>query len=194
MNATHPLCPKRVLLLTASNNAYTRGVIAGVAAVARLQSWHVSLLLIVPIDAIPFEAFDGVLSTTSAGSPALEASGLPAVMCSGARKRPGLPCVISDNSAIGRLAAEHLLERGLSEFVCFGPGEIAMSTERMKSFSATVQAAGARCRIFDQMDFLSHRQLWLHGSARAGEMIDTVPKPAGVFAVTDELAQGLVGM
>ncbi|MHC5544175.1 substrate-binding domain-containing protein, partial [Singulisphaera rosea] len=53
-----------------------------------------------------------------------------------------LPTVQSDQEAIGALAAEHLLERGFTQFAYFGYSQFEWSRRRRDGFAETVRAAG----------------------------------------------------
>ncbi len=65
---------------------------------------------------------DGALATVNRPADARVAAelGLPVVNLSAAIKDAGLPRVTVDHRAIGRLAAEHLLERGFRRFAYYG--------------------------------------------------------------------------
>lgn len=71
----------------------------------------------------------------------LRRAGVPVVNVSGALARPGLPTVISDNAAIGRLAGEHLTTRLYRRFAFVGmPGQHYSRLRR----AGFLRAAGVR--------------------------------------------------
>jgi LacI family transcriptional regulator len=57
----------------------------------------------------------------------------------------GIPCVMEDNQAIGRLGAEHLLERNFKNFVWAPFFDDAVNEERFQGFAASVRSAGYEC-------------------------------------------------
>jgi LacI family transcriptional regulator len=105
----------------------------------------------------------------------------------------GRPRVLEDNTAIGRLAAEHFLERGFEHIAFFNFGNWWLETERIPAFRRTVETAGAQ---YIELPYYRHvaRQptntvvqerrahRWLVDAIRG------LPKPAGIFAPTDDLA------
>ena len=56
----------------------------------------------------------------------------------------GRPRVLYDNVLIGRLGAEHFVERGFKNIALLNGGNYWMEQERIPSFRETVEAAGAR--------------------------------------------------
>ena len=130
---------------------------------------------------------DGVLSRWSRPDVAdcLLAMPCPAIDLSGRRLPFGLPRIHCDDMAIGRLAAEHLLERGLRQFgFCGFDGEV-WSMRRRDGFLNTLQRAGVRCDLYESPwiglaaqpfeDDQQYIESWLNG----------LPKPVGVMACND---------
>jgi len=112
-------------------------------------------------------------------------AGLVVVNISSRMAAPGLPSVLCDNHAIGRLAAEHLLERGFRHLAFYGyPADYTHSEHRHDAFAATAAEAGVA---------VDHRRVagWsIADQARAvADWIESLPTPVGVFAVNDELAK-----
>lgn len=132
---------------------------------------------------------DGLIAAvnTVALAQALASWRRPFVNVSAILPEPPLPRVGEDNLAIGRLAAEHFLERGLCHFGFVGPPDWLYSREREQGFRRAIEAAGYRvasyhdpaCGPFDPS--ARHRPLdrrmrrWLFG----------LPKPVGLFATDD---------
>jgi len=105
--------------------------------------------------------------------------------------QPPWPRVGLDDRAIGRLAADYLLERGFEQFAFIGNTELAFSEWRLRGYSETLQAAGYPVRTFaaDPKRFPSARA-WTMGGVD-GELVGWVqalPKPVAVFADNDERA------
>lgn len=101
-----------------------------------------------------------------------------------------IPYIYTDNAAIGRLGAEHLLGCGVPSLAFYGypPGRTSgWSDERAESFRTTVEAAGRPCHVFTGR----------HGNARRWEALqqelmtwlDSLPKPVGLMACNDPRAR-----
>lgn len=72
----------------------------------------------------------------------------PLVNISSAMADPGLPTVRHDFQAIGRLTAEHLLEKGFRRFGCVIVPGGAYIQERFTAFSEAVRARGCKPHLF----------------------------------------------
>jgi len=69
-------------------------------------------------------------------------AGVPTVNFSGWLAQSRLPRVEVDNAAAGRMAADHLVERGFSRFACVGHRKASFSQHRMEGFAAAVRGHG----------------------------------------------------
>ena len=105
---------------------------------------------------------------------------------------PGLtlPTVVSDNVAIGELAANHLLEQGLNSFAFVGPMDLDHNVKRLEGFSRTLQSAGRTCRSY-AIRYL-HRQFEFDKQSIVdieylGEELVRCQLPVGVFAPHDDM-------
>jgi LacI family transcriptional regulator len=109
----------------------------------------------------------------------------------------GRPRVLPDNANIGRLAAEHFLERGFRDIAFFNFGNWWMETERAPAFFETIKAAGARAHeipYYRHFSRLAPMAAKLEPSAHRWlvDVLRNLPKPAGIFAATDDLALDLL--
>lgn len=94
--------------------------------------------------------------------------------------------VLSDDRAIGALAAKHLISSGLRNFGYFGNDELYYSTERAVGFREAVKKSPSPrpVRFFE----------WNHGVAARGgpsEWLRSLPRPIGVMAAQDHYARKL---
>lgn len=98
----------------------------------------------------------------------------------------GIPYIYTDNAAIGRLGAEHLLGCGLRTLAFYGypRGRTSgWSEERAEAFRAVATAADRPCHVFTGR----------HGDARRWEALQqelttwlaVLPKPVGLMACND---------
>jgi LacI family transcriptional regulator len=107
------------------------------------------------------------------------------------------PRVHYDNHAIGRLAAEHFLERGFKNIAYMNCGNYWLDIERMPSFRQTVEAAGSRYYEIPYYQlFPKHSRHPMRDAAQAHEwLMQTVrklPKPIGIAVTADDLAARLL--
>jgi len=105
-----------------------------------------------------------------------------------AESRPGirLPRVTMDNAAIGRMAAEHFLDRGYRHFAFVHRWDLGVGRRRCDHFKAGVNAAGHHCHVLSwqrergrRPDVREQRHRWLM------QRLSTLPKPLAVFAIRD---------
>ena len=102
----------------------------------------------------------------------------------------GLPYVYNDNEAIGRLAAEHLVERGFVSLAFVGHPGIHWSDRRGAGFTAAVGEAGRAVTVFQPTRKTQQRyqhDSWEAELNRLSVWLDALPKPVGVMAANDFL-------
>ena len=89
-----------------------------------------------------------------------------------------------DSHKAGRLAAEHLLERGFRRFAfCGYPGE-NWSRHREEGFTERLQEAGFACDVFQTRR--QHRRMpWHREQAAVTAWLDSLQKPLGLMACND---------
>jgi LacI family transcriptional regulator len=187
---------RRVAVVVQPTRPYCRRVLRGIVAVGAQARWEYVLL---PLEARP--ALDsladgfvhGVIGHLSDAAPAarLAQARVPVVDISGLRGGIGLPCVISDDAAVGRLAAAHLLSLGLPHFGFFGTRAHYYSLLRQQGFAQAIDAAGLTCHVF--LDSVADRP---GDVARAKVALEAwlrkLPKPIGVLAADDARALQLL--
>jgi LacI family transcriptional regulator len=95
----------------------------------------------------------------------------------------GLVRIGSADGAIGRMAAEHLLERGFQSFGCCGFTDEHWSARRRQGFLAEVDHAGCKCSIYESPR--AGLKVWKSDQTRLIDWIRSLPKPVGIFATND---------
>src|SRR6516225_7633555 len=130
-----------VALLIETSNSYARGLLRGIRAYIREhRSWSIYLGEHRRGDPAPqwLKKWrgDGIIARieNEAIAEAVIASGLPAIDVSAARLIPDLLFVETDDAAIARLAAEHLLQRGFRHFGYCGDRSFLWSNWRAEYF------------------------------------------------------------
>lgn len=97
------------------------------------------------------------------------------------------PRVVPNGEAISRMAAAHLLERGLRNFGFVGHPDHLYSVEREASFCAALKAAGANVSCFHARrdhPFRPHAEIQ-RLDRRIEAWLSDLPKPAGIMVATD---------
>jgi LacI family transcriptional regulator len=95
----------------------------------------------------------------------------------------GIVRIGSADAAIGRMAAEHLLERGFQNFGCCGFTEENWSARRRQGFVAEVDHAGCRYSVYESPR--AGLKVWKADQTRLVDWIRSLPKPVGIFATND---------
>jgi LacI family transcriptional regulator len=96
--------------------------------------------------------------------------------------------IATDDLAIGRMAAEHLLERGFRHFGYCGFDDMFWSVQRGESFSARISEAGFKTSIYRQPKSRMART-WFREEAVLAKWLKGLPKPAGIMACNDDRGQ-----
>jgi len=181
---------RRVALLVETSNSYARGILRGVIDYARDHGrWSVYLGEHSRGDQPPpwLERWDGdgiIARIENARiARAVMRSGRPIVDVSAARLVPALPWVETDDEAIARAAAEHLIERGLRHFAYYGDERFNWSKWRQDHFVRIVRERGFDCRVYE-VTRASGRD-WEREENALAEWLKERPKPVGVMACYD---------
>jgi len=137
---------------------------------------------------------DGVIAVIITPAEAREARalGVPVVNVAGSRGGLGLPLVMVDHRAIGRLAAEHLLDCGLRRFVYLGLQDVWYSELRRDGFTERIAEAGGTCEVYETPRRLDPRRPWHLGLEEIDRCLEAIQPPVGILAVHDYRARLLV--
>ena len=142
---------------------------------------------------------DGIIATTEDKSRQEQLIRLkqPAVSVTGhLDPHDDLPTVLSDNHAIGKLAAEHLVEQGLHQFAYVGHEDWYTDRVRMEGFKETIERAGYTCQLIDVRLKRKHGR---HASdvfevnlSPLSKEIRRLETPVGVGVAHDEFAHDVI--
>jgi LacI family transcriptional regulator len=113
-------------------------------------------------------------------------SKVPCVNVSGCF-REGVANVYPDNQAAGRLAAEHLMDRGLKAFAYCGVTEL-YSRDRERGFVGAIRASG-HARRASQLRITPNVDNWYADYLKLYRWIGSLPRPVGVMACNDHMAR-----
>jgi LacI family transcriptional regulator len=181
-----------VALLIETSNAYARGLLRGIREYIREhRSWSIYVGEHRRGEPAPHWLKgwhgDGIITRieNAAIAEAIVASRIPAVDVSAARHVPNLIYVETDDAAIARLAADHLLERGFRHFGYCGDPRFNWSNWREEHFHQRITEAGFDCHIYRPSRNRRGTAAWDRERADMGAWIRALPKPVGVMACYD---------
>lgn len=173
-----------VAVLVPASTGWGRSIINGVAAFAnRNGPWHLYVDPEGERRSLPHGwKGDGVIArvSTPAVANALLRVGCPVVNVSGITLeglKPQPPRVCYDVSATGRMAADHLLDRGFRNFAYVGPPKLSYVREHQTAFTTALDQAGHSCHVHGLGAGLE-----IAGRpSRLVEWLKSLPKPVGVL-------------
>jgi LacI family transcriptional regulator len=188
--------PKRSVLLALTDSHH--GFFKGAARYAREHGWHVVADMIYTAKIPVGWRGDGILSFIGDRDDLANfilSSGLPAVEISMVRNDINLPRVEGDSDLIGRLAAEHFLERGFRHFAWAPFLDDVVNAERYRGFANRLATANFTCNLLppantrhsdDTTSDWANRRKWLTRE------LNRLPKPLAVFAYNDCVAADII--
>lgn len=188
----------RVALLIESSRAYGRELLVGIAKYVRVHGpWSIEFEEGDPGEQLPpwVERWqgDGIIARvkTPAMARALRRKGVPVVDLFGSLPQLGFPIIRSDETAVGRMAAEHLLDRGFRRFGFCGFNGTDWSDMRRLGFAKRVTEAGFPCQAFENPMHprsAAAPEYEEHGTRYEKELkrwLESLPKPVGLMACND---------
>jgi LacI family transcriptional regulator len=96
--------------------------------------------------------------------------------------------ITTDDLTIGRMAAEHLLERGFRHFGFCGLDDMIWSRKRCESFTGRIAEAGFKTSIYKQPKSRAARE-WDREEIILMKWLCELPKPVGIMACNDRRGQ-----
>lgn len=117
---------------------------------------------------------------------ALQRTHLPVVDVLGIVPHAGFPIVHVDDAAIGDMAANHLLDRGLRHFAFYGLAKENWSAAREQAFCATLKRNGCRSAVRREKRHALDDTTWERHQEALKEWITSLPKPVGVMVCSDQ--------
>ncbi|MBN1590036.1 MAG: XylR family transcriptional regulator, partial [Pirellulales bacterium] len=137
---------------------------------------------------------DGILATvaTKHENQIAREMGIPVVNLSGALRDTRLPRVMVDQEAMGRIAAEHLLNCGFRNFGYFGVARVWSGQQRKTGFVRRVREAGGECSVLEAPSrprSLRSAEDWFEPLDR---WLSSLPLPVGIMASIDLRAAMIV--
>lgn len=118
---------------------------------------------------------------------AIADSGLPVVNLRGTIPDLRFPFIGADNDQVARLAAEHLLNRGLQHFAFCGPrrGLHPGYDRRRIRFVGLIEQAGWRCDSLETGSLHQCRN-WQRQQDSIADWLASLPRPVGIMTCNDD--------
>jgi LacI family transcriptional regulator len=187
---------KRSVLLALTDTHH--GFFRGAARYAKEHHWHVVADMIYTAKIPVGWRGDGILSFIGDRDDLAQfilSSGLPAVEISKVRNDIMLPRVEGDSEMIGRIAAQHFLERGFRNFAWAPFLNDVVNAERYRGFANRLDRAGFTCHILPAADSRQGAPATHDWTARRKQLIrelQRLPKPLAVFGYNDCVAADII--
>lgn len=183
-----------VALFIETSRSHGRGVLNGIRQfIAENEEWSVfmmprSLDSQIP-DWISRWKGDGIISRTSSQkmADAITQSGIPTVELRSTKLKHAFPFLGIDNRAMGRMVAEHFLERGIRHFGVYEIGIEVYFEERRDNYVQTVENAGYEVSVFSAAEDSEVPREWEKHQEQMVKWVKGLPKPVGIMACTDQL-------
>ncbi len=185
---------RHVAILIETSRAYGRGLLRGIARYHRERGeWSTYFqpqgLGDPPPPWLANWRGDGILARIDHPTlaRAVSRSGLPVVNLRGTVVGLTFPFIGSDNEAIARLGAEHLLERGFRHFgFCgFARGYHPGLDQRGDCFQRLIEQAGYECQVLQDPPRKRVRS-WEQQQEWLARWIAGLPKPVGIMTANDD--------
>jgi len=192
---------RKVVLLITPSREYTRGLLRGIAKYSRTQGLWTFYR---PLDYREPKGKDGLLSLLKTWNPDgilmrephktedIIAMGFPTISCPYTRERiPGITNIMTDHISVGKMGAEHLLERGFQQFAYCGFNDWWWSRKRGDVFGKTAAEAGYPTYFYPQPRVKAKRTCDKELPIIADWLL-TLPKPIGLMACNDDRGEWVV--
>jgi LacI family transcriptional regulator len=192
----------RVLLLIETSRGIDRELLAGISQYSSLhRSWSLyrkapfyrttsgrksilSWLKGVHINGVIMREFEGVTE-------GILALGVPTIIFRHTERRFQQPCLLADERTIGKMGAEHFLDRGYRNFAFCGFNDMSWSLARGQCFLRRVGQAGFGVHLYQAPRLLSQKS-WEKEPAFLAEWLKSLSKPVGVMACNDDRSEQIL--
>ena len=189
-----------VAVLVDTATGWGRRLVRGVVNYSRRHPWYLWIKSggqNAPLWLPPGWRGDGIIARigTQAAARRVRATGVPVVNIS-AIELPGVdfPRVATDLPAAGRLAAEHLLERGFVHFAYYGLAHRPYVDRHYRGFAEAVSAVSDDCPFYGTTfdSGAGARTAWITRQRALSRWVKTLNKPVAIVAWTTELGRELI--
>ncbi len=193
---------KKVALRFSLTSGFTRNMVRGVIAYMRKHGpWDIDIRSEEPIALTSWSDLrkwdgDGIIAPVYLPEHIrmLKEKGIPVINTAAAQENTPFPTITFDNSAIGKMAADHLLEHDLDRFAYIGPKDWDYSVLRCTSFAETLAKQNAPCTKCWILPAPKTQQLdnnWVESNYYLSALQQLQP-PVGLLTSSDRVAYGIL--
>jgi LacI family transcriptional regulator len=140
--------------------------------------------------------------TTDAELELIANCGVPCILTTTKAPQKVLPYFTANNQLMGRMAAEHFIEKGFANFAYYSTlGNLFWSLERLDGFSQRLAQAGFTPYIFGPPEPGTYAvdssgqwapSSWMANTEYLKYWLKSLPKPIAIFATDDSVAYDMV--
>ncbi len=191
---------RRIVLLLNPTRNYTRGLISGIAKYAHLQEQWVFYRPLDYREPTPAHSLvdilremkpHGIFMREPEQMDQIIEMGIPTISFPYTVERiEGIANVAADHTAIGAMAARHLLDRGFQCFAYCGFDDWWWSRRRSEGFCTAVREAGHETHIYELPP--KARRTWDKELTAIAKWLKTLTLPVGLMACNDDRAELIV--
>ena len=185
-----------VLVFVETSREFGRGLLHGIAKYSRLHGhWRVYQRPVALDSSLPDwrdMRIDGAIARDVRVAQGLTRSSFPVVFVQHSRDiYESFPGIITDARSIGRMAAEHFLDRGFLDFAFCGFDQFVWSRNRERFFRQRLEEEGFRVHIYVQSKTRG-RRLWKNEQHVLAKWLTSLPRPVALMACNDDRALQVV--
>lgn len=183
----------RVILLSDLSRGFGRGIMKGIARYSNINGrWtfyhrppsYLSSTKQLDLDELKRWQPNGIICSYQQ-SKTLRKLNVPFVCYDPGNYSGTLPCIVSEDDEIGRLAAQHLIDQGHKNFAFYGFGNLRWSKIRKSNYCKGIRSIGSTVSLLpEKMEELP----WSREERPIQEWIRSLPKPVGLFCANDDRA------
>ena len=200
---------KKVLLAIETSRSYGRGLLRGIFRYSNLhRTWTLMESPFLYVQSSYFNhnelrtrsnalsylqnnEVDGVIMRDVRNLKEVCALKMPVICASHIHEEPGLACIQTNCAGIGKLAANHFLERGFRNFGYCGLDNRFWSHLRREGFQKRIEKSGCEVAIYRQPRLKKDRA-WSQEQYFLADWLKTLPVPIGIFGCNDERARNVI--
>jgi LacI family transcriptional regulator len=135
---------------------------------------------------------DGIIMRDTEKPEEIASMGIPTIIASAIKgPMPGIPTICTNDARMGKMAAEHLLERGLRHFGYCGFDDMSWSQKRSDSFVKSVKKAGFQTSVYQQPKSRAAR-VWESEQSLVAQWLKSLPKPVGLMVCNDDRGRQII--
>jgi len=139
---------RKVLVNLAMTYSYFRELWRGVVRYSYEKNrWAIFPYATTDLSDDELREFDGTIGMFSSQKEADRVRACQKAIVNVSNRGLQIPSVVNDDLAIGRLAAEYLLNKGYKHFAFIGDNYTLLSRERREGFRAAIEATGRPCTL-----------------------------------------------